>query len=257
MAMIGDYVWYDSDHDAVEDAGEYGAAGVTVTLTGGATAQTAVTDDTGHYDFAVPAGTYTLDFAAPPGYGFSTPSGGETVVSVTSGQTYAAADAGLVPPPNLGGELIVPVKGLDWSGTVAAVAGTDWAAGALSATIQWGDGTSSPGTLVTSGASAFVTGGHTYTHEGDYALAVRVTSPSYPGVRNYAAGLAHVLPATDHRGFEAIDSASASGAAIIGYPTLTAAGGFTILALGTVDYTLSGEGEDASGSFSLAGTGSL
>ncbi|MFK7919557.1 MAG: SdrD B-like domain-containing protein [Ilumatobacter sp.] len=64
--LVGDRVWYDLDRDGVQDAGEPGINGVTVTLTlpGGST-QTDITSGNGDYLFTVPAaGEYTLTVTA-------------------------------------------------------------------------------------------------------------------------------------------------------------------------------------------------
>jgi hypothetical protein len=49
-------------------------------------------------------------------------------------------------------------------------------ASAFTATIDWGDGSSSPGTVVGADGSFTVQGGHAYAEEGSYALRVTVTS---------------------------------------------------------------------------------
>ena len=70
-ARIEGVVYVDNDHNGRIDAGEAGLAGVTVTLreaTGRITRSTQ-TDAQGRYQFiALPAGTYTLEEAQPPGY---------------------------------------------------------------------------------------------------------------------------------------------------------------------------------------------
>ncbi|HND86836.1 MAG TPA: SdrD B-like domain-containing protein, partial [Saprospiraceae bacterium] len=73
-ATIGDYVWNDLDGDGIQDAGEPGIPGVTVTLTGTDqlgvnVTQTTTTDGSGFYLFQnlVP-GTYKLTFTKPSGY---------------------------------------------------------------------------------------------------------------------------------------------------------------------------------------------
>jgi hypothetical protein len=66
--LIGDTVWYDANGNAVQDAGEAGISGVTVTLLdsngipvpGG----TAATDVNGQYTFEVDAGTYSVQVDA-------------------------------------------------------------------------------------------------------------------------------------------------------------------------------------------------
>ncbi|MBT8198105.1 MAG: hypothetical protein KJO84_06345, partial [Acidimicrobiia bacterium] len=64
LGSIGDFVWLDSNGDGVQDAGEPGIPGVTVTLSGDADA-TAVTDANGLYGFAdLAAGEYTATVGA-------------------------------------------------------------------------------------------------------------------------------------------------------------------------------------------------
>jgi uncharacterized repeat protein (TIGR01451 family) len=62
---IGDFVWNDTNQDGCQDAGELGIPGVKLTLTGtsgsGASiTDHATTDNTGHYNFTEPPGTYTV-----------------------------------------------------------------------------------------------------------------------------------------------------------------------------------------------------
>lgn len=114
-ATVGDFVWLDLDGDGIQDAGEPGLAGVTVTLTGtdgmgNAINMSTVTDSAGAYLFSgVAPGTYTVTVSAP-GWSFTIadagaddtldsdvdPAGAATVV-VTSGLTDLTVDAGVVP----------------------------------------------------------------------------------------------------------------------------------------------------------------
>lgn len=65
---IGDYVWYDKDRDGLQEWGEYGLAGVVVTLSGPVNAIT-TTNSHGAYLFTgLPAGTYTVSVATPSGF---------------------------------------------------------------------------------------------------------------------------------------------------------------------------------------------
>ncbi len=103
-ASIGDFVWADLDMDGVQDAGEFGLAGVTVRLfasDGTTLLQSAVTDSTGHYRFyGVAPGSYVVSYngaSAPAGYVATT---AVTVpVTITSGQQFNDADFGLAPLP--------------------------------------------------------------------------------------------------------------------------------------------------------------
>ncbi|RXK17165.1 SdrD B-like domain-containing protein, partial [Macrococcus sp. DPC7161] len=67
---LGDKVWFDADKDGIQDAGEPGIPGVTVTLTkpDGSTVTT-TTDANGNYVFTdLPNGDYTVTFGTPEGY---------------------------------------------------------------------------------------------------------------------------------------------------------------------------------------------
>ncbi|MGT2747300.1 SdrD B-like domain-containing protein, partial [Streptococcus penaeicida] len=89
---IGDTVWEDTNHNGVQETGEPGIPGVTVTLTtpDGSTVTT-TTDTNGNYEFTdLPDGDYTVTFTPPAGYVPTTPNAGDdtldsdgTVVKVT------------------------------------------------------------------------------------------------------------------------------------------------------------------------------
>lgn len=66
---IGDFVWIDSDHDGVQDAGEFGLSGLTVTLKlGAATIGTTTTDNDGYYSFGnLQPNSYTVNISIPAG----------------------------------------------------------------------------------------------------------------------------------------------------------------------------------------------
>ncbi|VTS33643.1 Serine-aspartate repeat-containing protein D precursor [Streptococcus pseudoporcinus] len=66
---IGDTVWEDTNHNGIQDPGEPGISGVTVTLTNpdGST-KTTSTDSNGHYGFTdLVDGDYTVTFETPKG----------------------------------------------------------------------------------------------------------------------------------------------------------------------------------------------
>ncbi|MBU0945564.1 MAG: hypothetical protein KKE53_14035, partial [Proteobacteria bacterium] len=65
---IGDTIWYDADADGVQDTGELGLAGVTVTLDGPSGPMTVITDENGKYFFEqLVAGDYTISVSNLPG----------------------------------------------------------------------------------------------------------------------------------------------------------------------------------------------
>lgn len=96
---IGDTVWLDSDGDGIEDPGETGIAGVTVTLDGPGGSKSAVTDSNGKYLFVgLVAGTYTVAVVtstAGENLGLTTP--GSMSVNLGDGATFLEADFGFVP----------------------------------------------------------------------------------------------------------------------------------------------------------------
>ena len=66
--QIGDFVWEDLNGNGIQDSGEPGLPGVTVTL-GGAASASATTDSNGGYLFGgLSAGAYTVTVATPIGY---------------------------------------------------------------------------------------------------------------------------------------------------------------------------------------------
>ncbi|NWJ98574.1 MAG: carboxypeptidase regulatory-like domain-containing protein, partial [Chloroflexi bacterium] len=73
-SSLGDYVWHDLNNDGIQDTGELGVPGITVTLysSAGLPISTTLTDLTGYYNFpGLSAGTYSVGFELPPGYNFS------------------------------------------------------------------------------------------------------------------------------------------------------------------------------------------
>jgi serine-aspartate repeat-containing protein C/D/E len=63
-ATIGNYVWHDANANGLQDEGENGIAGTTVTLYDGAGTEitTTTTDGDGFYSFPVSAGIYAVGF---------------------------------------------------------------------------------------------------------------------------------------------------------------------------------------------------
>ena len=94
-ASLGDRVWLDTDKNGVQDAGEQGVSGVTVTLynTSGTAVGTTITDGNGNYNFAnLTPGDYSVGFSLPAGYVFTGQDAGgndatDSDVNPTSGRT--------------------------------------------------------------------------------------------------------------------------------------------------------------------------
>lgn len=120
LASIGDTVWYDVNRNGIQDAGETGVAGATVTLydAGGAVVATTNTSATGFYTFTrLMPGNYSLGFVPPTGYLFSAadqgandakdsdaiPATGRTIATTLSvGENDMTWDAGLWRPASIG-----------------------------------------------------------------------------------------------------------------------------------------------------------
>ena len=73
--LIGDTVWNDANGNGIQDAGEPGIPGVTVTLLDSngnpIPGHTTVTDANGKYKFKVDAGTYYVQFSLPSGFNYT------------------------------------------------------------------------------------------------------------------------------------------------------------------------------------------
>ncbi len=118
-ASLGDRVWFDTNRDGVQDAGELGVPGVTVTLydANGNPLRTATTDSNGNYLFTglTPGVPYSVGFSnLPAGYVFSpqdaggndandsdaNPATGRTApVVLGPGEVRLTVDAGINQPP--------------------------------------------------------------------------------------------------------------------------------------------------------------
>jgi hypothetical protein len=109
--------------------------------------------------------------------------GGSLVFALGSAPDTAwGAGAGDVPPQAtepqaVRGTDFAAVAGKRFSGPVGVVTDSDTPAAALSATINWGDGTSSPGALTGTGGEYTVTGQHRYAQPGTYPATITVSDP--------------------------------------------------------------------------------
>jgi len=116
LAQLGDFVWKDINKNGIQDSGEPGIPGVTVTLRtpGGTLISTTVTDSQGKYLFPnLQPGSYVVCFALPPGYVFSPPNQGSDrgadsnadtttgcaiAVTLAPGESNLTIDAGMYQP---------------------------------------------------------------------------------------------------------------------------------------------------------------
>ena len=170
VSSIGDRVWYDTDRDGIQDAGENGIRGVTVKLRNAANAviATQVTNTTGNYLFTgLNAGTYTVEFPATV-YGYilspalvGTNRSIDSDPSVTTGLTAAIVlgiaddirtiDAGYAPDcacTNSAGNLLINANfengttGWNWSGGTLTTGTGYVACGVANGFNNWSSGTS-------------------------------------------------------------------------------------------------------------------
>ncbi|HVU15093.1 MAG TPA: SdrD B-like domain-containing protein, partial [Phototrophicaceae bacterium] len=119
LASIGDFVWRDNNGDGIQDGGEPGIPGVTVTLYNShGVVATQQTDSTGHYLFdLLPPGDYFIEVTAPTGYIHSpqdqgSDDGQDSDVDTTTGRSNPTTlspaendltwDAGLAPLATIG-----------------------------------------------------------------------------------------------------------------------------------------------------------
>ena len=111
IASLGNFVWYDTNENGIQDASEKGVAGITVNLINPATGKifdTASTDGAGFYEFKeLTPGKYIVEFVIPAGYVFSPQNEGsgalqdafdsdtDTVTGRTAQVTLSAGDRNL------------------------------------------------------------------------------------------------------------------------------------------------------------------
>ncbi|SHH71333.1 SdrD B-like domain-containing protein [Clostridium grantii] len=129
-AILGDYVWHDLDADGIQDSGEVGIAGITITLldgsgnpakyADGSDVPATTTDSNGKYEFNnLPSGDYIVHFDQPTGYYFpqkdqtsdgadsdaDTVTGNTTIITLGKGEIDKTNDAGLYMPASIGNYL--------------------------------------------------------------------------------------------------------------------------------------------------------
>jgi hypothetical protein len=202
LVILGDLVWNDFDADGIQDAGEPGIPGITVSLhsQNGTQVDSVTTDIHGYYSFGIfDAGNYSIAFTLPSGYLFSPkdrgtddtkdsdvdPQTGRTSLSPFDPLQYNTSwDAGMYVPakPDTPG-VPTPQEESNHHPTADGTVGEPYKAfigeelhfnGSRSydrdgKIVLWhwsfGDGTSANGTTVT----------HIYTTEGTYQVSLTVT----------------------------------------------------------------------------------
>jgi len=119
VGSIGNFVWFDSDSDGIQDPGEPGVADIPVTLldTNNVVLQTVVTDANGQYLFiGLPAGNYIVSFDLFGQSGSLSPANQGTddaldsdagldgrtgIITLTAGENNLTVDAGILSSTSL------------------------------------------------------------------------------------------------------------------------------------------------------------
>jgi PKD repeat protein len=130
---------------------------------------------------------------------------GSATASATVAVTVAEGDGlapGAIQPA------AAPTEGIAYNGSVAAFTDTNTLNGAadFTATINWGDGTTTTGTVSGAGGFFIVTGSHNYADEGSFQVTTTMTDDS-PGTASVAA--TNVITVAD------ADTVVAAGAAVV------------------------------------------
>ncbi|MBX7240394.1 MAG: carboxypeptidase regulatory-like domain-containing protein [Bacteroidia bacterium] len=111
-ASVGDYIWNDLNQNGIQEVGEPGLSGITVTLydVSGTPVSSVVTNELGYYMFTnLPAGIYSIGVSIPSGYSTSpvyggsddnkdsdiSPSGVTEQFLLTSGEVNTSIDGGV------------------------------------------------------------------------------------------------------------------------------------------------------------------
>ena len=150
---IGDRVWSDLDGDGIQDAGEVGIPGVTVTLIhpDGFT-ETMTTGGNGIYLFTdLPAGEYVVEVGSGPNGSTLTTTDSYTV-DLDSGEDYLLADFGFEPAPEFGS--IGDFVWSDLNGDGAFSPGEP-GIGSIAVTITYPDGTTETQMTLNDGSYLF------------------------------------------------------------------------------------------------------
>jgi hypothetical protein len=196
----------DLNANGQRDPGEPGLGGWTMQLlyNGGVVAQTTTATD-GSYSFQldadrlpIGAGSYQVAEVQQPGWVASQAPSPVNVPLGATNTTYSGNDFGNYDPPiTATGTPVNATEAAAFSGQVATFTDPDTSAtaGEYAATIEWGDGTSTEGTVSGSGGSFAVDGEHTYADEGSYEVKVAIKDRDNPAISASTTSSATVVDA--------------------------------------------------------------
>lgn len=171
-ANLAGTVFIDTNQNGVQDPGETGFSGATLTLN---TGKTLTTDTNGNYTFLnIPTGSYVETLTLPNGYIATTTNPTTVVVSANTTQNF-----GIYSQPVVG--VITPSTTAPVQVNTSVSASTTFTDGDSTGTHiaqwNWGDGSTSTGVVtepndVTPGS---ITGSHTYATTGSFIVILKVT----------------------------------------------------------------------------------
>ncbi len=193
----------DRNADGVRDEGEPGLPGWTINLLyEGKVVASTTTDAEGRYGFKLDAdhlpigpGTYQVQEVNQAGWVQSQAPGPITVGAGVGEAHFTGNDFGNYDPSiTATGTPVSAIEAAAFSGQVATFTDPDASAtaGEYAATIEWGDGTSTAGTVSGSGGTFAVSGEHAYTDEGTYEVKVAITDVDNPAISATATSSATV-----------------------------------------------------------------
>jgi hypothetical protein len=195
------------------------------------------------------------DNGAGLSWAITVPANGSTTVSFLS--TFSPTGALADQPITATGASVSATEGQSFSGTVATFSDPDTSATAseYSATIDWGDGSTSAGTISGSGGNFTVSGTppHTYAEEGSFAVKVTITDVDNTSNTATTSSTATVADA-------ALTAKGTTVSAVEGASTTQTVATFTDAdPAGTVsDYTATinwGDGSTSTGTIAASGSG--
>jgi hypothetical protein len=142
--------------------------------------------------------TTSQDNGAGLSWPVTVPAGGSTTVSFfsTFSPTGSTADQQITAR----GVPVSATEGRPFTGAVATFTDPDTAAtpAEYSASISWGDGTTSSGTITGTGGAFTVGGTHTYAEEGSHTTSVTITDVDNPGITATVSAPVTVIDAALH-----------------------------------------------------------
>src|SRR5258706_953573 len=180
-------VYVDANQNGVQDSGESGYNGATVTLN---TGQTATTDISGNYSIlGLDSSTYVETLTLPSGYTATTANPATVALSADTTENFGITPVSTPTPTSAPTPTPTPANAAPAVGTITAPLDPIQVNTAITASApftdantldthtaswSWGDTTSSNGTVTENNGSGSVSNTHTYTAAGVYTITLKV-----------------------------------------------------------------------------------